>query len=516
MNLTQQPTRIAVTFQDEDSFETDFCSKAMLSARSAQPGWAVEPLRKKLRFVRQLRHLIAKHGEELAYATARSRGRSVPEALSSEVLPLAEACRFLEQTAGRTLAPARHGYRERPLWLWRVTAEVHREPYGVILIIGPGNYPLFLPGVQAIQALTAGNAVLLKPGEGGTAVVQILSRLIGQAGFPTGLVMVLPESVSAARAAIAARPDKVIFTGSASTGREILLQTAPHLIPATLELSGSDAAIVRQDADLDLAAKALAFGLGLNGGATCISPRRVFVAAPVATELEARLADRLRQLVTDYRTVDVSPTSARTTVSHKTHALIEEALVLGAHLVASRGDLESPLSAPIVLGSVPPGAQILKDEIFGPVMSIVSVESDREAVRLANDCPFGLGASVFSRDEVASRWLAEQLRAGVVTINDVIIPTADARLPFGGRGSSGFGVTRGAEGLLELTRPKVVTLTKAKYRPAFECSEGWHRQLFQGYLRATHGWGLVERLAGLLQMLRTIFKNGKSLSSERL
>ena len=515
MNLTQQPTRIPVRFQDESSFEADVCSEAMSRARSAQPSWAVVPLSQKLRLVRKLRHLIAEHGEELAGAVARARGRPVPEAMSSEVLPLAEACRFLERNVQKILAPARLGTLGRPLWLWGVWAEVHREPYGVILIIGPGNYPLFLPGVQIVQALVAGNAVLLKPGEGGTAVAQILCRLILEAGLAAELIEILPESVRAARAAIAARPDKVNFTGSAPTGREILWQLAPQLIPATLELSGADSVIVRPDADLQLAAKALSFGLRLNNGATCISPKRVFVAAAMAPKLEAGLAEQFRQLATGNQILAGSQARSHTASSrNKARALIDEALLLGAHLVAGSADFEPVEGVPIVLGGVPPEARILKDEVFGPVMSMVSVESDREAVRLANDCPFGLGASIFSRDEVTSRRLAQELNVGVVTINDIIIPTADARLPFGGRGNSGFGVTRGAEGLLELSRPKVVTSTKGKYRPALGSSEDWHQQLFRGYLRATHGWGLGERFAGLLEVLRAIFGNGKTVSKE--
>ena len=212
----------------------------------------------------------------------------------AEVLPLAEACRFLEREAGKLLKPRRLGRRGLPLWLAGVCSEIQREPFGVVLIIGPGNYPLLLPGVQLIQALVAGNAVWLKPGGGGTEAARALCDLIVRAGFDPQLVALLPESAEAARAAIAARPDKVLFTGSAATGEKILAQLAPHLIPATMELSGCDAVIVRADADLDLAVKALVFGLRLNNGATCMSPQRVFVARSIATELEGRLGARLQ------------------------------------------------------------------------------------------------------------------------------------------------------------------------------------------------------------------------------
>ena len=174
-------------------------------------------------------------------------------------------------------------------------SEIHREPLGVVLIIGPGNYPLFLPGVQLIQALAAGNAVLLKPGIGGTPAAQALSKLVIRAGIDPQLVAVLAESREAAGCAIEAHPDKVLFTGSAATGEKILEQLAPHLIPATMELSGCDAVMVRADADLELVVRALVFGLRLNAGATCMSPKRVLVHRSIATELEGRLAENLRR-----------------------------------------------------------------------------------------------------------------------------------------------------------------------------------------------------------------------------
>ncbi len=248
----------------------------MTAARQAQARWARSPLAQRIGLVRKLRGLIAENAGQLAEASASARFRPMLESLTAEVLPLAEACRFLEREAGKLLKPLRLGKRGLPLWLAGVCSEIQREPFGVVLIIGPGNYPLLLPGVQLIQALVAGNAVWLKPGVGGTDAARALCDLIARAGFDPQLVALLPESPEAAREAIAARPDKVLFTGSAATGEKILAQLAPHLIPATMELSGCDAVILRADADLDLAVKALVFGLRLNNGATCMSPKPCF------------------------------------------------------------------------------------------------------------------------------------------------------------------------------------------------------------------------------------------------
>ena len=162
------------------------------------------------------------------------------------------------------------------------------------MILAPGNYPLFLPGVQLLQALVAGNAVLLKPRPGAPPLAT-LSTLLEDAGLPSQLVQLLGEDVAGARA-IAQGVDRVVLTGSAETGRAVLADLAPQLTPATLELSGNDAVFVLPGADLDLVADALAFGLRLNGGATCIAPRRVFVPQAQAADLERRLQAHLAGL----------------------------------------------------------------------------------------------------------------------------------------------------------------------------------------------------------------------------
>ena len=442
-----------------------------------------------------MRHLIAENAARLAEASASARQRPALESITAEVLPLAEACRFLERKAQPILATRRLGRRALPLWLLRVHREIRREPLGVVLIIGPGNYPLLLPGVQAIQALVAGNAVLLKPGGGGTPAARALHELIVRAGFDSPLVSLLSESAEAARAAIEARPDKVLFTGSAETGGKILQQLAPHLIPAIMELSGSDAVVVRVDADLDLVTKALAFGLTLNGGATCMAPRRVFVHRSVATELEGRLARAFP--------IELSLRLAPA-VSARVRPMIEEALTGGAHLIVGGLHDDGSVLAPVVVGGAKPGHRLLYEDVFAPVLVVVTVGNDDEAVTRANECPFALGASVFTRDHSTARQLAERLNAGVVSINDLIVPTVDAHIPFGGRKRSGFGVTRGTEGLLELTAPKVVTVTRSKFRPAFDPARPQDKAMFLAYLELRHGRGLGQRVRGLGALFKSL------------
>ena len=471
------------------------------AARSAQPNWQRMPLRGRLKRIRVLRALIAEHSVELAEASAAARRRPNSEALVAEVVPLAEACRFLEKSARHILAPQRLGLRGRPLWLGGVTAEIQREPWGVVLVIGPGNYPLLLPGVQIIQSLVAGNAVVLKPGIGGQAVAQFLRRLIELAGIDVRLVGLLPEFTEAARLAIAAGPSKILFTGSAAVGEKVLYQLAPQLTSATLELSGCDAVIVRADADMDLVVKALKFALSLNDGATCMAPKRIFVAASCATDLEGRLAEAMRV------------TTTTRTLSGTLETSIQDLLSHGAHFIAGGLVGEQNIRLPAVMGGVMPAARFLHEDVFAPVAVVMTVADDHEAMLHTNDCPYGLGASIFSRDETAARALATQLHVGVVTINDLVLPTADARLPFGGRNRSGFGSTRGAEGLLELTVPKVLTVSRAKRRFAFEPPHPSDAALFQSYLNATHQLGLTSRVKAAVSVIKNLIGRSKTKSA---
>lgn len=484
---------------------------AMVAARLAQARWAAQPLRERLARLRELRRLIAEHAVTLAEASAAARQRPAVESITAEVLPLVEACRFLEREAPSILAPRRLGRRGRPLWLSGVRSEVRREPLGVVLIVGPANYPLLLPGTQIVQALAAGNAVLVKPGLGGSPAARALMEVTHRAGLDSHLITLLPESTGAVTAAIEARPDKVVFTGAAVTGETILARLAPRLIPATMELSGCDAFIVRADADLDLVVKSLKFGLRLNNGATCMAPKRVLVHRAAATELEGRLAAAFKgspASATDLSPASQSPPPKPPGEPDETapalRRLLDDAVARGAHFVAGGVAPDGGLRFPIIVAGVAPPARLLQEDVFAPVLSLVTVADDAEAIACANDCPYALGASVFSRDESAARTVAHAVSAGVVTINDLIVPSADARVPLAGRRRSGFGVTRGAEGLLDLTTPKVVTVSRARFRPALEPSQAQDLALFQAYLELTHGRGFVRRARALGSLISAL------------
>jgi acyl-CoA reductase-like NAD-dependent aldehyde dehydrogenase len=465
--------------------------EVVVQTRRAQQRWAAQTVGQRLAVVRRLRHLIAERADALAQTLPHSANRSRADTLVAEVLPLADACRFLEREGARLLAPVR--LHHRPLWMRGVVAEVQRQPWGVVLIIAPSNYPLLLPGVQLVQALAAGNAVLLKPGVGGLASSSMLKQLLVMAGLDACLIQVLPEAPEAAIQAIERGVDKVVLTGSAETGAKVLASLAPHLTPATMELAGCDAAFVRPDANVELVVSALAFSLRLNGGATCIAPRQVFVYAAMESTLTHRLADRVR---------DVGPFDVEPSAFELARQLVQQACQSGARLVCG-GFEDGDRMRPVILADVTPDMAVLCTAVMAPVLSLMRVADDAAALKAASRSPYALGAVVFGREK-AARELAAQVRAGVVLINDVIVPTADPRLPFGGLGRSGYGVTRGAEGLLEMTAVKALSVRRGHWRPHYEPPHPGHADLFRAYIQAVHSASWRSRGAAIWSGLRTL------------
>jgi len=432
--------------------------RAVIIHRQHAARWAAVPLEERLAVLGRCRHAIAAQAEALA-GTNR---RSLADTLSAEVLPLAEAARFLVRASRRLLATRRLG--AGPLWLFGVRQEVRREPRGLVLILAPGNYPLFLPGVQALQALAAGNGVAVKPAPGCSAPMRALAGLLAEAGLPEGVLRVLPED--GGPAAMRAGYDYVVLTGSAETGVAVARAAAETLTPAAMELSGVDAAFVLPGADLAVVAASLAYGLRLNAGATCIAPRRVFVPRAMEADLLSRLLAQLPP-----------PASIPAGIAARLAGLLEDAEQRGARVVARN---------PAVLAGASAALPILREDVFAPWLALVPVEDEAAALEAAARCPYALGASVFGPAGPAHAF-AGRVNAGSVCVNDLIVPTADPRLPFGGRGRSGYGVTRGAEGLLEMTVVKTVSTRRFGRRPQLDPKLNGNSAQLLALLQVLHG-----------------------------
>ena len=409
----------------------NFVARPMEAAglRGAQAAWAERPVRERLAVVGRLRRRLAAQAEVLA-ATAARPNMSVTDILVAEVMPLLAACRFLEQQAGRLLAPRRPAGR-RPVWLFGTSLLVRRVPFGVVLIVGPNNYPLLLPAVQAVQALTAGNAVMVKPAPGIGEPMRFLAGALRDCGLPDGVFSVLADTDAAGEQALRAGADKVVLTGGADTGRTVLAQLAETLTPATMELSGDDAMIVLPGAPIETVARAIGYALLLNGGETCIAPRRILAVGDTGPAL----ADRLATLLPGLPQRTVAPASA---------GRLRAALATGeGRLLGTMAGLDAGMMRPVVWLAAHPDACL--PPIFGPVATLMGVADIDTAVVLANGGAYSLGASVFG-PVASARAVARRLRAGCVVVNDVIGPTADPRLPFGGRATAASGLPVGRRG----------------------------------------------------------------------
>jgi acyl-CoA reductase-like NAD-dependent aldehyde dehydrogenase len=260
-----------------------------------------------------------------------------------------------------------------------------------------------------------------------------------------------------------------------------------------MELSGCDAVFICPDADLDLACRGLAFALGFNGGATCIAPRRVFM----PREMEAALRDQLLPKVERLPAAQLSPDAV-----DRLGALLEDAAGRGARVLGGARESANRIRPAIVL-EADPDSPLLRADLMGPVLAIVPVENMEQALRLNDLCPYRLGATVFGSARSAQA-LAPRIDAGVVLVNDVILPHADARLPFGGRGRSGFGVTRGAQGLLEMTRPKAISRRSGTFRPHYDLPQPSDEEMFAQYIRAAHGSCPLDRARAAVAVVRNL------------
>jgi aldehyde dehydrogenase (NAD+) len=450
-------------------------------------------LKSRLRVLRDARHLMAARAEEFCEAISPTLARTKADTLATELLPLLAGCKFLEDEAGRILAPKKLGMAGRPLWMTGVAAEIHRVALGHVLVIGPSNFPLFIPGSHVLQALAAGNRVTWKPGAGGGAVAKLMARILMEAELPASALTVTDESVEAAREALATRPDKVIFTGSTKTSQSLLAELAETATPAVLELSGADAIVVSPTADLQQVAKAVAFGLRLNGGAVCMSPRRLFATPSTMTALRPLLQEALAKVpgvVLDAGTAG----RLRTT--------LEEAIQGGADV---RGRFEPDAQRPLMIDDATPAMRIAGSDVFAPVISLIEAETMLHVPEMYGQCAYGLTVSIFCArgEEKKARMLGEMLGAGTLLINDIIAPTADPRVPFGGRGASGYGVTRGAEGLLEMTAVKTVLIRRGGVMLHLDATRDEDVPMFAGMIRAMHGKGFAMRWAAVKQLMKT-------------
>lgn len=485
-------------------------ASAVSACRAAQPGWAARPLSDRLRPVREFRYLLVERVEQLAAAVSADIDRPPPDVVATEVLPTASACKFLWQSAGRILRPRRVGW--RPMWLMGCRDTVHRRPRGVVALIGTWNYPIYLTAVPILHALVAGNVVVWKPSEYAPRTAEVLHELLLAAGFPPEVIARLPAAREAGPELAEADIDFLHFTGSDAVGRRLAARLGERLIPSALELSGCDALFVLPDANVTMAARAAWYSATMNRGQTCMATRRAFVHRGV----HERFVSMLKPLV-----------EAEAPMKLVTPGQVEKA----QHVLADSGgtairagsvdDGTTPTVArasgaefsPTVVLDPLPASPITTAATFAPLLAVMPYDDLDAAIAASNRCPFALAAAVFTADRAAGDGVARKLHAGAVVVNDVVVPTAHPETPFGGRKASGWGLTQGVEGLLEMTVPQVVTHRTGTFRPHVELTlnrDPAADDTMRGMLRFTHGRRFRDRWRGFWQMLSGFRRVGKA------
>ena len=355
------------------------------------------------------------------------------------------------------------------------------EPYGVVLVMGAWNYPLQLALAPAINAIAAGNCVLIKPSEQSPATSGLLTGSLGRY-LDAKAIKVFPGGVEESRLLLEAPFDYIFFTGGGIAGKQVMEKAAKHLIPVTLELGGKNPCVVDQDTSIGVAARRIVWAKFLNAGQTCIAPDYVLVQHSVEEELLGCMKDALDAFY------GKKPEQSKDYPAIITPERLERlAGYLNDGVVVAGGwvDRERLYCAPTILRDVSPGSTIMKEEIFGPLLPVLSFSAPEKALEIMRTFRHPLAVYIFSRDPSFQRYMLENTRSGGVCINDLMFQTAIPFLPFGGAGESGMGVYHGKAGFETFSRPRSVHVKRMfpenvlRYPPFGENKFKWLRGLFR-------------------------------------
>lgn len=483
-------------------------------ARGAQPQWKALGMRKRIEILRDFQHRLHDKKTDVARLITREAGKPYVEALLTEIVVVLDAARFLIDNAYQLLRsePVSHG----SLAMKTKSGYLVREPYGVIGIVSPWNYPFSIPSTESLAALVSGNAVILKPSELTSLCALELRFLLHAAGVPKDVFQVVVGDGSTGVALVQSEINKLIFTGSVPTGKRVSQAAAARLLPVVLELGGKDPMIVLEGADVDVASSGAIWGAFVNAGQACLSVERCYVHRSMYDKFVDACADKARKLRVgdgmDPQT-DIGPLiHERQLQIVESH--VKDAVAKGARILTGGKclpELGSNFYAPTILTDVTHSMLIMREETFGPVLPIMPFDSEEEAVRLANDSEFGLAASIWTRDRAKGEVLAHHINAGTVMVNDVVSCFGISEAPHGGVRASGLGRTHGKLGLEEMVWVKYVDsdrLPNTKKVWWYGYGASFTRQM-EAFVDLMFAPGILKRIRGALRSAGSYVRKGR-------
>jgi len=484
--------------------------EAVERAGAAQPEWERMGVRARIAILKRFLRRLYEKREAVAELITREAGKPVTEALLTEVMVVLDTAKFLVGNAYALLRD--QAVPHSNLVMKAKRAWIRREPYGVIGIISPWNYPFSTPAAEALGALVAGNAVVLKPSEFTPLCALELRELLLASGVPADVLQVVVGEGATGAALSESAVNKLIFTGSVSTGKRVAQAAAQRLVPVVLELGGKDPMIVLEDADVDVVSSGAVWGAFVNSGQACLSVERCYVHRSIYEDFVQACARKAAQLRVgnglDAET-DVGPMIHQRQVQ-TVEAHVNEARERGARILAGGkrlAELGPNFYAPTVIADVDHSMRLMREETFGPVLPLMPFDGDAEAAQLANDSEFGLAASIWTANRQRGEALAARIKAGTVMVNDVLSCFGISEAPHGGMKASGIGRSHGRFGLEEMVQVKYVDSDLLPgirkvwwfgYGPQFA-------QQMRGFIDFLFGRGM-QRLSGGLRSVGAYFR----------
>lgn len=436
------------------SFGIDEALDALQETHEAQKKWALTPISNRLEIIKAFGKALHERADEVARLLSAENGKPLYEAYLHEVLPIIHLAAYFVKRAERILAP-----KPMPIWIFmNRRSYIHYKPRGVAFIISPWNFPFTIPAGAVIMNLIAGNGVLLKPASLTPLIAYKMREIFDEAGLDPKLFQVVSGPGKMAEELIdkgAPRIGFVNFTGSTEIGKVVASICGKRLIPCSMELGGKDPAIICEDADIALAARSVVNGAFGNSGQICASVEKVYVHKNVFDAFVREVVKLTKEFIQDNprknSSVDVGAMTSKEQL-HIVEEQMEDAIRKGASVLAGgkRSDKGDMYFEPTVLVNVTEDMEALKEETFGPLLPIVKVENDEEAIRRSNEGIYGLSAYVFTKDTKKGRRIAEQIVAGTVMINETLITHVFPETPWQGFKESGTGRAHSDDGLRDL------------------------------------------------------------------